>query len=181
MRWDALFADMELQLEAAERQDRVDEVAEITRAERAGIGLVDRLRGGHDGSVTLGLRDGTAVRGTLAGTGSGWVLVSDGGRERLVPLAAVVTVAGLGTTVAPEPGRVARRLGLGHALRAIARDRSLVQVRVPGAVHQGRIDAVGADHMELAVVFADSGRPTGERLIVAFAGIDEVVSSSTAF
>lgn len=181
MRWDALFADMELQLEATERQDRVDEVAEITRAERAGIGLVDRLRGGHDGSVTLGLRDGTAVRGTLAGTGSGWVLVSDGGRERLVPLAAVVTVAGLGTTVAPEPGRVARRLGLGHALRAIARDRSLVQVRVPGAVHQGRIDAVGADHMELAVVFADSGRPTGERLIVAFAGIDEVVSSSTAF
>lgn len=181
MRWDALFFDMELQLEAAERRDRVDEVAELTRAERAGIGLVDRLRGGHDGSVTLGLRDGTTVRGTLTGTGSGWVLVSDAGRERLVPITAVVTVAGLGSTVAPEPGRVARRLGLGHALRVIARDRTLVHVHVPGAVHQGRIDAVGSDHMDVAVVFADSGRPTGERLAIAFAGIDQVVSSSTAF
>ena len=181
MRWDALFADMELQLEAAERQERADEVAEITRAERAAVGLVDRLRGGVGTSVTLGLRDGAAVHGELTDAGSAWVLVSDGGRELLVPTQAVVTVAGLDGTVAPDAGVVARRLGLGHALRAIARDRSLVQVHAGGGVHQGRIDAVGADHLELALSFGDSGRPTGRRTLVAFAGIDQVVSSSAVY
>lgn len=181
MRWDALFADMELQLEAAEGQERADEVAEITRAERAGVGLADRLRGGVGASVTLGLRDGTAVRGELIDVGPAWVLVSDGGRERLVPTGAVVTVAGLDAAVAPDPGKVARRLGLGHALRAIARDRSLVQVHAGARVHQGRIDAVGADHLELALTFGDSGRPTGQRTLIAFSGIDQVVSSSTVF
>lgn len=181
MRWDALFADMELQLEAAAQAERADEVAEITRAERAGVGLADRLRAGTGADVTLGLRDGGEVRGRLTDVGDTWLLLADGAREHLVPVAALVTVAGLDGAVAPEPGHVARRLGLGHALRAIARDRSLVQVRTAAGAHQGRIDAVAADHLELALTFGDSGRPSGRRLTVAFAGIDQVLSSSAAF
>jgi len=41
----------------------------------------------------------------------------------------------------------------------------------------GRIDVVGADHLDLAVVYPDSGRPTGERETVPFAALDLVSSA----
>ncbi|MGB7819153.1 MAG: hypothetical protein WBL35_10560, partial [Ornithinibacter sp.] len=47
--------------------------------------------------------------------------------------------------------RTARRFGLGYALRALSRDRATVAVSllgVPAVI--GTIDAVGADHLDLA-------------------------------
>ena len=106
------------------------------------------------------------------------LLTSATGREHLVPTAAVVTVSALGARV--ETARAARRFGLGYALRALSRDRATVAISLsgvgasagagvsagPGAgpgsgvgfgwsaaggsVLVGTIDAVGADHLDLA-------------------------------
>ena len=177
MRWDALFDDMEQQLAAASAQDQRQEAADLTRSERASVLLTDRLRGGLGSSVTLTVRSGTAVRGELTDVGAAWVLIVDGRRQHLVPVGAIATAAGLPPTSAPPPGTVVRRLGLGHALRAVARDRDLVRVTtVSGAAPQGRIDAVGADHLELAGVFEDSGRPNGERMLVTFTSVEVLTS-----
>jgi hypothetical protein len=75
-----------------------------------------------------------------------------GGREVLVPAAAVVSLAGLRAwSGAPgSAGQVFARLGLGHALRGIARDRVPVQVWLTdGSVVSGTVDRVGADFLEV--------------------------------
>lgn len=72
---------------------------------------------------------------------------------------------GSSRTAAPAPGAVESRLGLGHALRALARDRAVVRVRAGEADLTGRIERVGADHLDLADV--DGGRRGG--WAVAFA------------
>ena len=48
--------------------------------------------------------------------------------------------------------RTARRFGLGYALRALSRDRATVAVSLVGGGPPllGTIDAVGADHLDLA-------------------------------
>lgn len=167
MRWAALFADMELQLGAARAQDREQAVADLTRAERASVLLADRLRAclGHE--VRLVLKEATRVAGTTRDVGGSWLLLADHGREHLVPFASVVTVTGLPALAAPPEVGVLRRLGLGHALRAVARDRSLVRVVTTAGDVTGRIDGVGGDHVDVALVHPDSGRPTGECQVVA--------------
>ena len=175
MRWDALFADMELQLFSAAAQDRAQEVADRTRTERAAVHLVDRLRSGVGRSVRVTVRTGLCLEGMLVEVGPGWLLLRAPG-EHLVPLAAGVTVGAAPDEVAPAPGAVMSRLGLGHALRAVARDRVLVRaVTLAGTLH-GRVDAVGADHLDVALAFEDNGRPTGVRQVVTFAGLDVLMS-----
>lgn len=174
MRWDALFADMELQLDAAEARERAAQVADLTRAERASVRLADRLRAGTGGPVRLALRNDVGVDGVVTDVGTTWVLVRDDRVEHLVPLPAVVSVAGLGSAVVPPPGAVLRGLGLGHVLRALSRDRQVVRVLGGARTMLGRIDAVGADHLDLVGVYPDSGRPTGDSILVGFDALDVV-------
>lgn len=180
MRWEGLFADMESQLAAAEAQGVADEVAELTRAERSRVELADRLRAASQPEsppVTLAVRSGDVVSGRVVDAATAWVLVVDGPREHLVPLGAVVRISGLASTAAPPVGSALRRLGLGHALRAVARDRSVVRLTVGTDRLEGRIDAVGADHLDLTTARGESGRrPTGESHTVPFAGLDLVTS-----
>lgn len=176
MRWEALFTDMELQLDAAEARGRADEVAELTRAERAGVGLAARLRA-QRGPLELGLRSGGTARGDVVDAGETWVLLAEGRREHLVPLSAVAWVDGLTVGVAPEPGQVLRRLGIGHVLRAVARDRSVVLARVGAADLLGRVDAVAADHLDLTLAAPDTLRPTGRRRAVPFAALERLSTS----
>ena len=170
MRWHALFADLELQLDAAEARDRLDEVPELTRAERAGIALAGRLRA-HGAEVAVTVHGGECVRGELADVGAQWLLLSDGPREHLVPLDAIALVGGLGDVTAPAPGAVGSRLRLGHALRAVARDRSVVRLLTTGGSVAGRVDAVGTDHLDVSLVRPDDGRPTGARCAVAWSAV----------
>lgn len=170
MRWQALFADLELQLDAAQARDRLDEVPELTRAERAGISLAARLRA-HRGEVVVTVRGGEARRGDLVDVGAQWVLLSEGPREHLVPLDAIAHVAGLGGLAAPPPGAVGSRLRLGHALRAVARDRSVVRALTTAGTVVGRVDAVGTDHLDIALVRPDDDRPTGSRCAVAWSAL----------
>jgi hypothetical protein len=170
MRWGPLFADLELQLEAAGALARQGEVAELTRAERSTVLVADRLQAAVGRPVRLTLRT-LQVDGTITDVGSTWALLAEGAREHLVPLTSVVLASGV-PRAASSPGPALRRLGLGHALRAVARDRSLVRAVTGGPVLLGRVDGVGADHLDLALAFEDSGRPTGERSVLPFAALE---------
>ena len=156
MRWEGLFADLEGQLVAEQRRELDDEVAERTRRERALVTLHGRLAASAGAHLRLGLRDGSDLSGILLDLGAEWLLVrtdsaGGGGREVVVPVAAISTVTGLSQHA--EEGRSARMFTLGYALRALSRDRATVAVRVTGggAVLVGTIDAVGADHLDLAL------------------------------
>jgi hypothetical protein len=148
MRWDALFDDLAAQLAAAESQDRVAAVADLTRAEHATVLLTERLRAAP-GPVTLELRDASAVTGDVREVAQEWALVVDGRRQHLVPLDAVVAVRGLGRHADPPRSSRSATLGLGHALRALQRDRRPVQVRTAAGSYSGWVARVGKDHLDL--------------------------------
>lgn len=154
MRWDALFDDLEAQLEGEQRTALDAEVAERVRIERGSVTLVDRLRA-HVGT-SLVLDTGPAVvRGALRDVGADFVLVGDeGGGYSVVPTAALVGVVGLGRAVAPSPGAVLRRLGLTSALRGLARDRVEVRVVTDRSEVRGTPASVGADHLDLVTLLA---------------------------
>lgn len=153
MRWEELFADLEGQLAAEERRELDSEVAERTRRERALIDLAGRLAAA-DEVVTAVLDGGSCVAGAVQDVGTDWVLLRVGGcgaveREVLVPLRGVLSVTGLGGRSAQA--RSSRRFGLGYALRALSRDRTTVAVTLRGGPELiGTIDAVAADHLDLA-------------------------------
>lgn len=175
MRWHDLFADLERQFDAALAAGLDDRTADLTRAERAGVALTDRLRAAVGSDLAVVVRSGLRLDGVLLDAAPTWLLLTGRGREHLVPVDAVVGVERLGVQAAPPPTEVVRRLGLAHALRGIARDRSLVRVHhVHAGTVDGRVQAVGADHLDLGVAHADSGRPSGELRTLTFSGLDVV-------
>lgn len=171
MRWDRLFEDLEAQPGADEARELVAEVADRTRRERAQLGLHDRLTAVLDAAaVELRVAGVGVVRGVVTGAGPDWVLldqradltlsvVRDGPADRpvLVVVGAIRAVTGL---AGAEPsGAVARGLGLGAALRALSRDRAVVDVvDIDGTTVTGTIDAVGQDLVEIAEHAADLPR-----------------------
>jgi hypothetical protein len=159
MRWERLFDDMEAQLDAASAAELAGEVAERTRYELSRVTLADRLLVWEGQPVALDLLGGAAVAGRLDRAAEQWVVVRQGSLPALVPLAAVVLARGLGAPVAATRSGVLRRLGLRAALRAVARDRSQVRIElVDGRAVTGTVDAVGADHLDLAQHPADEPR-----------------------
>lgn len=152
MRWETLFADMEAQLAAADRAGVRADVAELVRAERATVHLADRLRGSVGRRQRVRIAGAEPIEGDLVDVAEQWVLLAQGAERRvLVPIGAIAAIAGVGAHVAPDPGRVERRLGLGHALRVLARDRAAVVVRAADVELVGRLGAVGADHVDVVV------------------------------
>ncbi len=166
MRWDDLFRDLEAQLATAEAAELDAEVADRTRREAALLSLVDRARAAVGHPVVVRVLGAGPVDGLLADVGAHWLLVAEaGGREVLVPLTAVTSLAGLRawTGTPGSGGQVFARLGLGHALRAIARDRVAVQAcLVDGSVVSGTVDRVGADFVEITEHGTGEVRRRGE-------------------
>ncbi|PVU82077.1 hypothetical protein DDP54_02580 [Cellulomonas sp. WB94] len=175
MRWEALFADMEAQLDAARTADLAAEVVELTRAERATVAVADRFRAAHGAQLTVRTHGGEQVSGVLRDAATQWILLDVQGRSSLVPLGAITAVRGLPRHSAGAGGVVERRLTLGHALRALARDRVVVQVVTDGGELAGRVERVGADHLDLAAGHVESR--DGELWAVPFAAILVVRSS----
>jgi hypothetical protein len=178
MRWEALFADMEGQLAAADAADLLAAVPDLTRAERATVTLAGRLRAARTGTLVVRLRGDELVTGTVVDVAEQWLLLGDGVRRALVPLAAVTGVRGLEAASHPDTGVVGRRLGLGHALRALARDRVAVRVMTRGGETPGRLERVGADHVDVITVPPDAGRRSGAGTTwsIPFTAIDVVHS-----
>jgi hypothetical protein len=173
-RWDALFADLDRQWSSELRLELDAEIADRTRAERAGVGLAGRLAAARSARVEVVVRTGVRVPGSVLDVGKDWVLLGDHGRPpSLVPFGAITSIAGLGgRSTASGAGR---RFGLGHALRGLSRDRAVVRLAdVGGGAAVGTIDGVGADVVDLAEHAADLARRpenlTGRRL-VPFAAI----------
>ena len=153
MRWEELFADLEAHGEAAAAVELAAEVSERARIETAALHFTDRLRPAQGHRVVVATV-GATVRGLLLAVGSDWVLLEiEGSRQALVRLGAVLGVTGLGAhSSAPgSQGRVAARLGLASALRAVARDRAPVVItRIDGSSLSGTVDRVGGDFLEIA-------------------------------
>jgi hypothetical protein len=154
VRWEELFGDLEGQLEQADAAALGSEIADRTRRELARIRLVDRLRAGMGTELVCHVAGAGPVSGRVVDVGADWLLLTARhARESLVPTAALLAVTGLGTRAA-EPGsegEVAARLGLAHALRALARDRAEVSlVLLDGSTITGTVDRVGADFFDLA-------------------------------
>ena len=165
MRWMALFADLEAQLEAAERGELEAEVADRSRREAALVPAADRVAAAVGAHVGVSVMGAGTVSGQLLDTGPDWLLLEDTGRrELLVPWSAVLSVTGLGARTR-EPGaggEVGARLDLRWALRGLARSRAGLSVVLrDGTVHAGTLDRVGADHVELAVHPAGEPRRVG--------------------
>ncbi len=171
-RWEQLFADLEAQLAAGREQDARWDVAELTRAERSRVRLVDRLRASVGSRVRVVTGGGDAVDGLLVEAADEWLLVDLGvGRRAVVPTAAVRVVEGVGAHVAPPATRTASALGLGHVLRALARDRVVASVRTEAATLVGRLERVGADHVDVALE-----APASRVAVVPFGAVLAVVS-----
>ena len=179
MRWHELFGDLEAQWEAEGRRELDAEVADRTRRERAGIGLLDRLAAAGASQLTVSLVDRTHLRGRVVDVGAGWLLLGRAGTEAagagapgagpvLIPFAAVTGVVGLGPRADQAGG--GRRFGFGYALRGLSRDRAVVSVAdVSGLSCTGTIDAVGRDFLEVSEHAPDVPRRpenvTGRRVL----------------
>ncbi len=167
VRWEELFADLERQVEA-ELADELDaEVADLAVAEDSQVELADRVRARLGTSVVLGARGGERVAGELLDAGSTWFLLGQGRRRVVVPLHAVEWVEAL-AHAAPEQGRAARRLDLGHVLRALAELEGDVAVTTLGRVVVGELTKVGRDHVDVVE------RPGRSRVTIPFHAITSV-------
>lgn len=165
MRWQALFDDIDAQLTAATTAEHAAEVADRTRREGAAIRTVDRLRAALGQPLVVRVLGAGSTRGAVLDVGPDWLLLQDrSGREVLVVLAAVLDVQGLGRDVAVpgSEGEVAARLGLGWAVRGLARARASVRAHlVDGTVLTGTVDRGGVDHLEMALHPAGEPRRQG--------------------
>ena len=163
MRWERLFEELDARFDAEATLERDAEIADRTRRERGQIALYSRLLAnvGRE-PISLRLPGGGVPRvvvGTPSDVGPDWLLLVDTANQSvLVPLAAVRSVTGLGPG-AQEASLVGRRFTLGAALRGISRDRAVVDVvDLEGHGLTGTIDAVGADHLDLAEHAPDEPR-----------------------
>lgn len=132
----------------ADRDQFESDVAERLGAERAGVTLGALVTASLGSEVRLTLVDGSLITGGVVDAAPQWIVIAAGARTRLVPVTAIAQLQGLGAG-APHPREVERRLSLGHALRAIMRDRAEVIVRASGHAVSGRIASVGADFFTL--------------------------------
>ncbi|MBV9174067.1 MAG: hypothetical protein JOZ81_28735 [Chloroflexi bacterium] len=153
VRWELLFGDLEAQAEAVGVAERAGEVAERTRIEIGKLALIDRMSGALGSIVRLHCLGGGVVAGCLVRVHAEWVLVKDrSATEAIVATQSLATVSGLPRLSAHrQAGVVESRLGLRHALRAVARDRAAVDVFLTDWTSQrGTIDRVAADFIEVA-------------------------------
>lgn len=153
MRWDDLFADLEVDADGLQQRDRDAEIAERTRTELAALVLIDRLRAGRGDVVALEVLGVGRIEGRLRRVTPEWVLLDVDGRSGwAVALAALTGVEGLSAAAVPgaQVGQVATRTTWSSAFRVLSRDREVVVVRrVDGSSVRGVPARVGRDFVEM--------------------------------
>lgn len=162
VRWEALFEDLESQLDDAARSTSDAEISERSRIDFSAITLAERMRGQIGQEIGVRVRDTTSFAGRLERVGADWLVLESGTRSVLLPAAAIDYVERLGRpTGAPVTlGRAAPTLA--SALRVLARDRAEVLISLPGGESarqlNGIVDRVGRDYCEVAVTQAGEMR-----------------------
>lgn len=184
MRWDALFDDLEAQLQAA-AADREGEIRERTRSEQSRLTLTQRLLGQVGRPLGVSTSGGRTVVGVLTNVGTEWIALAVDGRSVLVPRWSVQSLRGLGRAVGQPLGGVDARLRLGSVLRVLSRDRLQVAVwlAAPQMRYAGVIDRVGSDFLELGLVAPGDERRAAnvrETLTLPFAAIDAIDSTAAS-
>ncbi len=154
MRWQELFDDLGGQLDHADAVDRAAEADDDLRVARSRLALPAWMASTGT-ELTLAMRDRTTVVGRVVEHGDDWVVVRDG-RGDVVVLVGSVTSASRAVSGAPAPAPVVApstrsSLSLRTVLRGHVRRRAPVSVGTPAGVVRGTPDAVGADHLEVAV------------------------------
>jgi hypothetical protein len=179
-RWDDLAADLAGQADAWEVQQRADEIAERMRHEIGRLRMMDRLRPALGSPLLIRAEGQLSVRGLLSRVvADGLVIEERDGRECVVLAARVIRIAGLGRLAEPPDSApdVDGRLGVRQLLRAVARDRSAVQLHLTDAsTADGTLDRVGADFVELASHAPGEARRRGAVRAVELLPLDAIVA-----
>ena len=154
-RFDNLLAGILAEAEAADAAALDADIAEVERAVRAEARLLDRLRAQRRVALDI-VGMGTLV-GDVAVVGRDVVVLAADDGDWAVP------IWGIAAVIDPAPGvlvaqRPSERLGLTAIARSWARQRCSVRVvRINAVPLDGTLDAVGADHLDLAE--HDPGEP----------------------
>ena len=170
----AFIAELEARFDEQRVRDLEELVDELTDAERASVTLSARLAGAS-GIVTLALRGGQVVSGQILDSTRTWVLVRGDNGDCLVMLSAVVGAWPLGRSVARESS-IRGGVGVGHVLRELSARGVGVAIESDGGDHRGIIDAVYADHVDVAlsgaaVSFDGRDEQEGVTVSLALAGL----------
>lgn len=157
MRWERLWADLEAQAAALDRDEFDAEVADRAAREHATVTLMDRVRGCVGRQIRCQVHGGRWRAGTVVGCGVDW-LALDRPEETeaalvLLPASALSAVSGLGrTAVAPDAlGHVGSRVDLRLVLRRLATAGLDVCLErsTDGQAIRGRLGVVGRDYVEI--------------------------------
>jgi len=154
-----LFEELEQQAEALHLAERDAEVAELARAEYAGVTLAARLHASVGLPVRLGVVGVGFLQGELRRVGPEWLGLQGGrgsgegpAQDWFVRVAAIRSCRGLSARAVSEPARpLTARLGIGSVLRGLAEAAAPVVVhQLDGSSSAGLLRRVGADFVELA-------------------------------
>jgi len=166
----AFMAELESRFDEERVRDLEELIDELTDAERASVTLSARLAGAV-GVLTLALRGGHVVSGQVLDSTRTWVLLRGEGGDSLVWLSAVVGAWPLGRSVARESS-IRGGIGVGHVLRELSTRGVGVAIESDGGDHRGIIDAVYADHVDVALsgtAISYDGRDEQEEMVVSLA------------
>lgn len=167
MRWDRLFAELEAQGDALEREERDALVEELRDGEWAQTSWRDLL----GGWVAVEARGAGRVEGRVVLVNELLVQLTGPGTDHVVATAAVMTVHSAERR-ADAPTAVRSALGWGHVLRALRDSGDEVRLRlVDGEVRVGTVDVVGRDFVRLRA-------PAGHEQVVPIAAISVVSGRS---
>ena len=170
----AFIAELEARFDEQRVRDLEELIDELTDAERASVTLSARLAGAS-GIVTVALRGGRVVSGQILDSTRTWVLMRGENGDSLVMLSAVVGAWPLGRSVARESS-IRGGVGVGHVLRELSARGVGVAIESDGGDHRGVIDAVYADHVDVAlsgaaVSFDGRDEQEGVTVSLALAGL----------
>ena len=170
----AFMAELESRFDEERVRDLEELIDELTDAERASVTLSARLAGAV-GVLTLALRGGHVVSGQVLDSTRTWVLLRGEGGDSLVMMSAVVGAWPLGRSVARESS-IRGGIGVGHVLRELSARGVGVAIESDGGDHRGIIDAVYADHVDVALdgeafAYDDRDEVGGMTVSLALAGL----------
>lgn len=182
MRWELLFADLEAQMHAASALDQEQRINELARIEASQLTLSEALRGSLGLKLSIIMRNGLAFHGHVSKVEPQWILLHEGDRSVILPLAKIIRIQGLGNQRAKTRSSI--RFTLPAALRVLARNRSMVVLDLDGergGAVRGVLDHVGADYLQLMQLADGVGRGGGNTqgsVVIPVAALVAVASSA---